>query len=139
MKTLLPALLFSAFAFANEPSLMKAEADFNKAAAERGAEGFVSFFAADASILPAKGPAVTGIERIREFYTRVFASPGFSLQWKPQKAEVSRSGDLGYTWGTYERRRQGADGKPVLETGKYMTVWKKQPDGSWKAVADMGN
>jgi ketosteroid isomerase-like protein len=131
--------LLSAAAWANEPSLIKADEDFCKAAAARGAEGFVSFLAPDAAVLPAKSAVVTGIVRLREMYRKTWARPGFSLTWKPLKAEMSKSGDLGYTFGEYQRRYTGADGKPVLETGKYMTVWRKQPDGSWKVIADMGN
>jgi hypothetical protein len=47
---------------------------------------------------------VTGLSALRDVYTKVWQTPGFSLAWKPLKAEVSRSGDLGYTFGTYERR-----------------------------------
>ena len=54
------------------------------------------------------------------------SSPGFSLQWTPAKAEVSESGDLGRTSGTYESTMGG-----VTDRGKYLTVWKKQADGSW--------
>ncbi|MDI6780166.1 MAG: DUF4440 domain-containing protein [Bacteroidota bacterium] len=54
-------------------------------------------------------------------------------------AEVSNSGDLGYTWGTYKTKFEGAQGKPLERTGKYLTVWKKQNDGGWKVIADIGN
>ena len=53
-------------------------------------------------------------------------------------AEVSKAGDLAYTQGVYtlivtDRKTK----KPVTEKGTYVTVYKKQADGSWKAVADM--
>jgi ketosteroid isomerase-like protein len=54
-------------------------------------------------------------------------------------ADISASGDLGYTYGTYEFRAVGKDGNPVVEHGKYTSIWKKQRDGSWKVVLDMGN
>ena len=138
---LLPVFLLAAAAFGQpDPSvLIEADLAFGRAAAERGAEGFVSFFAPDASILPAKSPVVTGIAALREVYRKIWATPGFSLSWKPLKAELARSGELGYTYGAYERKYREASGQVVTETGKYMTIWKKQPDGAWKAIVDMGN
>jgi ketosteroid isomerase-like protein len=52
---------------------------------------------------------------------------------------MAASGDLGYTFGNYVLKAKDKDGKPVVEYGKYATVWKKQKDGSWKVVMDMGN
>jgi ketosteroid isomerase-like protein len=46
---------------------------------------------------------------------------------------------MGFTWGHYESNSKDAEGKPVKETGRYMTVWKKQSDGSWKVVLDASN
>jgi quercetin dioxygenase-like cupin family protein len=62
------------------------------------------------------------------------ATPGFSLQWTPGKGDVSASGDLGYTAGTYASTMGGAS-----EQGKYVTVWKKQSDGKWKVSDDIFN
>jgi ketosteroid isomerase-like protein len=61
------------------------------------------------------------------------------LTWSPVHVDVSESGDLGYTFGNYEFRSVGKDGKPAIEHGKYTTIWKKQKDGHWKVVLDMGN
>jgi len=65
--------------------------------------------------------------------------PEGQLLWQPVGADISRSGDLGYTWGTYEFRPPDANGNPVTQHGKYVTVWKKQGGGSWKFVVDIGN
>jgi ketosteroid isomerase-like protein len=56
------------------------------------------------------------------------------IRWKPLRAEVSDSGDLGYTWGVAEsaRTREG----PFRPYGIYVTIWKRQPDGRWKFVYD---
>jgi len=51
--------------------------------------------------------------------------------------EASRSGDFAYDIGTYQLTMNDPQGKPMSERGKYTVVWKKQADGSWKAVADM--
>ena len=64
-------------------------------------------------------------------------TPGFALTFQSTKVEVARAGDLGYSIGAYELTLNDAKGKPVKDRGKYATVWKKQADGSWKAVVDM--
>ena len=61
------------------------------------------------------------------------------LTWSPVGADIAASGDLGYTWGTFEFHSKDKDGKDVVDQGKYMSVWKKQADGSWKVAVDMGN
>jgi len=57
---------------------------------------------------------------------------------KPFHADIAASGDLGYTLGTYELRAKDEAGKATVAYGKYCSVWKKQPDGSWKWVVDVG-
>lgn len=60
------------------------------------------------------------------------------MTWQPVKAEISASGDLGYTYGYYQARSHTAQGDVVRE-GKYTTIWRKQSDGTWKVVLDIGN
>lgn len=121
----------------SQPSLqlMKLDLEFGVAAATKGFEGWMSFFAEDASIFPEGGPIITGVEKIRAYYEETGFDPK-SLSWKPVKAEVSSSGDMGYTIGYWEISTTGTD---VSANGKYLTVWKKQLDGTWKVVADIGN
>ena len=65
--------------------------------------------------------------------------PDFSLTWAPVKADMAASGDMGYTYGNYELKSKDKDGQLVTHYGKYASIWKKQKDGSWKVVLDMGN
>ncbi|HVF55151.1 MAG TPA: nuclear transport factor 2 family protein, partial [Pyrinomonadaceae bacterium] len=60
------------------------------------------------------------------------------VTWKPSKAGVARSGDLGYAYGTFESRVNTFDARPT-EQGVYMRIWKKQPGGAWKIVLDITN
>jgi ketosteroid isomerase-like protein len=119
-------------------ALLKAEADFEKARAERGLEGWLSFFADDAANVDPGQPIVMGKEEMRKRLERQW-NPNLKLTWKPSKADVAASGDLGYTFGTWELRGKSRSGDDVRRTGKYATVWKKQNDGSWKVVLDLGN
>ncbi len=119
--------------------LMAVDREFAHATAARGIDGWMTYVAADAAFMPDGADPVRGTAAIRAFYTPAFARPSYSLTWQPAEADVSRSGDLGYTYGQYESRSTGQDGRPATSRGKYVTIWKKQVDGSWKAVVDIGN
>jgi ketosteroid isomerase-like protein len=56
------------------------------------------------------------------------------IRWKPLRADVAASGDLGYTWGVAEAG-PGAAG-PFKPYGIYVTIWQRQRDGKWKFVYD---
>jgi len=84
-------------------------------------------------------PLATGKEQIRKVWDSLVASPGFSISWQPGKVEVARSGDIGYSQRTYDLAMNDPKGNPMKDHGKYVVVWKKQADGSWKAVADIFN
>lgn len=118
--------------------ILAADRAFAQATAEYGAEGWVSYFAAD-GIMVSGQTVVAGHDSIRALMTRVFADPMYSLEWEPQRAEVAISNDLGYTWGTYERRRTEDDGTAVSETGSYLSVWRRGEGGEWKVALDIGS
>jgi len=123
---------------ATTDTLRQLEADFMKAAAERGAEGYMSYYADDAVEIPNGADAIHGKGNIAK--TMGFLNDkNNQLTWIPVDAGISISGDLGWTSGTYEFRSKDKDGKIKVEHGKYTSIWKKQPDGNWKIVLDMGN
>jgi ketosteroid isomerase-like protein len=59
------------------------------------------------------------------------------LSWQPIFAAISRGGDLGYTTGPWEFKPDIKDARATA-FGNFMTVWRKQPDGSWKFALDLG-
>jgi len=119
-------------------TLKQLEADFEKAAAEHGSQGYMSYYADDAVEVPNGAAVIQGKANIAK--TMGFLDDNNNhLTWTPIYADISGSGDLGYTYGTYEFRSKDKDGKDVVEHGRYASVWKKQKDGSWKVVMDMGN
>ena len=61
-----------------------------------------------------------------------------TLEWEPLFADVSGSGDLGYTVGRWTYRSLDSTGAERTAQGHYVTIWKKQADGSWKYVFDTG-
>jgi ketosteroid isomerase-like protein len=112
---------------------------WSAAAGSKDVERIASFYADDAIAYPPNEPAAVGRAAAKRVWAAYFAEPTFRISWKTTHAEVAASGELGYTTGTYEDSFRGADGKTVTERGKYACVWKKQPDGSWKAIHDMWN
>jgi ketosteroid isomerase-like protein len=64
---------------------------------------------------------------------------GYAIKMVTVKTEFSDAGDLGYALGTYEQTAPDKSGKLENTVGKWMSVFKKQPDGSWGAVADTFN
>jgi ketosteroid isomerase-like protein len=119
-------------------TLIHLEAEFMKAAAEKGSKGYLSYYADDAVELPNGAPAIEGKVNIAPGMN-FLDDPNNRLTWTPTGGNVSSSGDLGYTYGTFEFRSNDKDGKPRVEHGKYTSIWKLQKDGSWKVVLDMGN
>lgn len=94
---------------------------------------FASFFVADGAFYPPGQPAIVGVDAIRKDFAQAAATPGFSVQWTPNRADVSSAGDLGYTMGTYTSTMGGGS-----EKGKYVTTWRKDA-GTWKVTADIFN
>ncbi len=123
---------------ADETTIRDLDAQWSKTAAANDLDGTVSYYSDDAILLPPNAPIATSKQAIRASWASLLG-PGVSVSWKVSKVEVSRSGDLGYLIGTYLVILKDPQGKPVTDQGKLVEVWKKQPDGKWKCVADTYN
>ncbi len=117
--------------------LYQLEAKFAADTARGGGKAFGTWFAPDAVTLENGGAPVIGHDAIAARATWVPGS--YQLLWTPEGARMSIAGDMGFTWGHYEGDSKDAQGNPVKKTGRYMTVWKKQADGSWKVAMDASN
>lgn len=117
---------------AGRVALVKVEDDFSKhLAAKTTVDAFVSYLADDVRLFRTNAFPAVGREAARAMLA---AKPGL-LTWQPTKAEVSRSGDLGYSYGSYEFKAS----EGFAESGNYLRIWKKQADGKWKVVLDLLN
>ena len=120
-------------------ALMNADIEFSKLSEQQGMnEAFFTYLAKDGVLLRPNSLPIEGIEVIKEHLSK---SPddNFTLTWKPSFADVSKSGDLGYTYGVYEFKTTDQNSIPLIAKGTYITIWKKQIDGTWKVVLDTGN
>ena len=113
--------------------LIKTEASMCELAVKEGFNRALSHYASDEFVKFTDGNfPITGKKSFDEQYND---KPGSkSLTWVPVKADVAKSGDLGYTWGNWK-----FVAKDTTLYGNYFTVWKKQNDGSWKMALDGGN
>lgn len=67
-------------------------------------------------------------------FISVLSDTVYKLSWKPMRAEIAKSGDLGYTYGTYQLQL-----KDTTINGTYVNIWKKESDGEWKFVLNSNN
>jgi ketosteroid isomerase-like protein len=116
-----------------------ADAAFSSAASTSGTgEAFGRYAARDAQVFSAPGEFITGPEAIRDSFGP--PSGKNSLVWHPVEGEMAGSGDLGFTVGNAVFTDSTAgSAQPLVQHSKYLTVWKRQRDGTWKYVVDGGS
>jgi ketosteroid isomerase-like protein len=124
----------------DEVAQLKArDASLQNALRARDLEAIMEYYAEDAIVMPAAAPMLKGKAAVREEWKHILGIPDFETRSNLTGAEVARSGEIGYTMGTYLATMMGDDGKPVTEPGKWLSIWKKQPDGSWRIAVDIYN
>jgi ketosteroid isomerase-like protein len=117
--------------------LFDLEAKFAADTAKGGGAAFAKWFADDAVTLTNGQAPVIGKAAIAADTN--WSPADYQLTWTPEGGRMSPAGDMGFTWGHYEGHFKQRDGTPGVTTGRYMTVWKKQADGSWKVALDASN
>lgn len=95
-------------------------------------KAFMQYMAKDGGLLRPESPPLIGADAIN--YLSEINDTSYTITWKPTHSDISKSGDLGYTFGTYELST-----KDTVMKGTYVNIWKKQADGTWKFVIDSGN
>ena len=81
-------------------------------------------------------PAGTGKDAIGDYYEKIYARPGFALNWHPDYARVM--GDVAVTSGRYDSHIRDEAGQDKPGHGRYVTVWQRQKEGGWRFVWDGG-
>lgn len=117
--------------------LLQTDREFAQRSLEIGvAEAFHEYLDPEALMLSANQHPTKGRDTI---YQQMLLSDNYTLSWEPQDGNVAGSGDLGYTWGQYKAISKNSVGSENIRYGKYLNIWKKQADGNWKVLVDMGN
>ena len=117
-------------------SMVETERSFARMSEEKGTREAFAAFIADEGIL-FRPTAVLGKKWMRENPLPPSTTRPW-LAWQPIFAFVSSAGDLGYTTGPWQYKKDIKDAQPTA-FGNFMTVWKKQADGTWKYIVDLGN
>jgi ketosteroid isomerase-like protein len=137
---LLPVILLSAACQLGFPprekrqealnQLLQTDADFSATVQRDGYRmAFLEFMEDDAVLLRNNYLPIVGADAVK--FVTAFNDSTFTIKWDPQGGDVSESEDMGYTWGIYTLTTQAAK-----QTGTYLTVWRKQKDGSWRFTID---
>ncbi|MCU1289100.1 MAG: hypothetical protein JWN60_1329 [Acidobacteria bacterium] len=111
--------------------LVETEIAFAKAAEAKGTKAAFLEFLSD------EGVIFQPTEMNGKSYWKNQPESAALLSWRPTRADISSDGNLGYTTGGWELRPNGKIGK-ATNFGQYATVWQKLPDGTFKAVLDIG-
>lgn len=115
-------------------TLFELEGRFSQAVAKGGGKAFAEWFADDAVTLNNGRAPVLGRTSIAR--DAQWKAADYQLTWIPEGAQMGPSNDMGFTWGHYEGHSKDKAGQPVLTSGRYITVWRKQPSGQWKVALD---
>lgn len=116
------------------------EAAWAKDANSKDADKWASYFTDDGSGLYPGAATLKGKAAIKAAMMSYMADPNFSLSFQSDRAMAAKSGDMVYTEGAYTMTMTNPKTKkPMTDHGKFLTVYTKQADGTWKAVADTFN
>ncbi len=119
--------------------LMEASREWSRSAEAGDIERMLSYWTDDAVILSPGEPERRGKAAIREHLKSSFALPGFEVRWKPIRAEVSSSGDLGYVLERTQVSVTGPDGLPLIQSYRGLTIWRKDANGNWRNSLEVTN
>ena len=93
-------------------------------------------------MFPPDQPPLVGRTAIREYMRESFATPNFSVTWTTDTVVVSSGGDMAYSFARSRYTfpsRSGSAGAVDTAYGKGVSVWRREPDGRWRTVADIWN
>ncbi len=114
--------------------LMQLDAVFSRDTVRGGGKAFAEWFTDDALALNNGKAPVYGKTNIAA--DAAWDPKQYQLQWQPTGGQMGPSGDMGFTWGHYDGHSKDRNGNDVVTSGRYITVWKKLPDGTWKVALD---
>jgi uncharacterized protein (TIGR02246 family) len=119
-------------------AIQDTEAQWNQDYASRDVDKIMDHYADDAVLMVPGTPISNGKAAIREGTKPMAADPAMALKFASTRVEVAKSGDLAWTQGTYTLTLTDPQSHQVInDHGSYVTTFRKQPDGSWKVVADI--
>ena len=115
--------------------MMNTDREFSKMSQEKGMKAaFIEYLDSNGVLLRPNRLPIAGADAI-DFLIQQ-NDTDYTLTWEPRNGAIAKSGELGYTYGIYALRPSVKD---TVIYGTYISIWKKQKDGTWKFVLDSGN
>lgn len=118
-------------------ALMDTSRAWSKSVATGDVDKIVSYWTDDGVVMMPGEPLRRGKAQIRAYVAASLKTPGFSISWEPLEGAISRPGDIGYLIERDHLTFPDGHGGITRWTGRGVTIWKKQPDGSWKDAIDI--
>ena len=118
--------------------LLQTDIEFSNRSVEVGNhQAFIEYASPDAVLLRDNSYPVVGRPALKKLYSELTDS-NYRLTWKPSFGKVSKSGDLGYTYGIYLLEITEGEQKGQIRQGTYCSIWEKNAKGEWRFVLDTG-
>lgn len=121
---------------AAKAAITAANDQWNKGIAAKDLDKCMSFYMDDAVLFAPNAPAAVGKDAIRAAWKQLLSAPSVQLTFPNTQIDVARSADLAVQRGPFQAVSTDAKGKSTTENGRFVIVWQKQADGSWKVLAD---
>jgi ketosteroid isomerase-like protein len=119
----------------DKQKMIEADKAFSAMSVEKGMKNaFLEYIDSNGVLLKPNRYPIIGADAID--YLIQMDDSSYTLEWQPKFGAVAASGELGYTYGLYALKPKAKD---TTIYGTYISIWKKQSDGSWKFVLDSGN
>lgn len=120
-----------------EESIRAEEAQWQKDYAAKDINALAGHYADDAALGGPGDPLATSESQRRKMIQNLIIDPNLMITFGADRVQVAEAGDMAYSRGHYTLQlTDKATQKPATSSGSYLTVYKKQVDGSWKAVED---
>jgi ketosteroid isomerase-like protein len=117
-------------------ALRQMDNDWSMVCATKDADRYMTFYDKDATVIDFNGQVTKDKDALLKGMREQYAIPGISMTFHNENASIAECGDIGYTTGTWDMNWDDDKGEQMKAQGPYLVIWKKQIDGSWKAIVD---
>jgi len=125
---------------AERQKLLRRDAEWaDLAATGKDVEKIVSYWSDDAQLIEPGQPVYEGKAAIRAYVTASLQIPGFKIHWVSQNPVFSPDGNMAYMPGVDEMTVPGPNGALITVHTRGISIWRRDPDGEWRCVADIAN
>jgi ketosteroid isomerase-like protein len=104
----------------------------------RDIDRILSYWTDDAVVLAPRFAPVIGKAALRDYVENSFRILGFKISWKSSEVRFSPDLKLAYMFGENTVTMNGPDSTPLTTTGRAITIWRREPDGQWRAPSTFG-